>query len=205
MGGCAKAAPSSTQSAPKADSKQRFAPIRACRLAPPAAHRRARRSGIACNSVDAEQRRRELVAVERIVERLRRLAPFKQQRAEADGPRRLLAEQPAGGALAAQRIVDDVADRRPVAAAPAKRCDRPQSFSASATGRWRRSMSSSTSMAAASRPPSRIRHSIKSSTSSPGLLLEPFTSGLNPASASHGRGRPNRGRRISPTSKCPSP
>ena len=47
----------------------------------------------------------------------------------------------------------------PIAArspAPAKRCDRPQSFSASAAGRCRLSMSSRTSMAAASRPPSRI-------------------------------------------------
>src|SRR5688572_8481753 len=39
---------------------------------------------------------------------------------------------------------------------PAKRCERPQSFSASAAGLRRRWMSSSTSMAAASLPPRRI-------------------------------------------------
>ena len=49
---------------------------------------------------------------ERLVQRLRRLVPFEQQRAEADGARRVGAEQPAGRALAAQRVVDDVADRR---------------------------------------------------------------------------------------------
>ena len=65
----------------------------------------------------AEQRRRELVAVKRIVQRLRRLAPFEQQRAEADGARCVLAEEPAGRAPSAQRVVDDVADRRAVAAA----------------------------------------------------------------------------------------
>ncbi len=64
-----------------------------------------------------EQRRREAVVMEGGVDRLAVHAGAEHQRADGERARLLRIEQPGGGAPAAQGVVDDIADRRPIAGA----------------------------------------------------------------------------------------
>ena len=109
-------AASATQSSPKASSSSgAHQSGQSARISAGASS--SRRVLAVCNSSSRQRRRREPVAFERGVQPLGGLVPFEQQRAETQGARRVGIEQPAGRALPAQRVVDDVADRGAVAGA----------------------------------------------------------------------------------------